>query len=34
MDINSAGFLCPEEEKLFIQVLLASERELASEETH
>ena len=33
MDINSAGFLYPEEEKLFIQVLLANEKALAFEET-
>jgi len=33
MDINSASFLYPEEEKLFIQVLLASEKALAFEET-
>lgn len=33
MDINAAGFLWPEEEKLFIQVLLANEKALAFEET-
>ena len=33
MDINSQGFMWPEEEKLFIQVLLANEKALAFEET-
>jgi hypothetical protein len=33
LDINPVGFLWPEEEKLFIQVLLANENALAFEET-
>jgi hypothetical protein len=34
LNINSMGFLWPEEEKIFIQVLLANEKALAFEETN